>query len=154
MLLEGTGLLCLDLKTKTGERVDSGDARFTTTTVAQVGEAAAAALLQSEKTKNEYIHVSSFNTTQNQVIEAVERLSGKKFKLETVSQKDLYQRATKRIEDGDYLRGYYELATTTTYSDAPVTYFPDQAARWMEELGLVQDETFDEMVTRVLQAST
>lgn len=153
MLLEGNGLLCLDLKTKTGELVDSGEARFTTTTTAQVAKAAAAALLHSEKTKNEYVYVSSFNITQSQLIEAIERLSGEKFKLGAVSQKDLNNRATKHIDEGDWLRGYYELATTTTYSDSPATYFPDQAARWMKELGLVQDETFDELIARVLKAA-
>jgi hypothetical protein len=151
MLLEGKGLLCLDLKTKSGELVDSGESIFTTTTAPQVGEAAAAALIYSEKTKNKYVHVSSFNTTQNQVIEALERLSGSEFKLEKVDNKDLYHRAMKHIDEGDWSRGYYELASSTVYSDSPVTYFPDQAAYWMQELGLVQDETFDEMITRVLK---
>ncbi|KAL2211243.1 NAD(P)-binding protein [Sarocladium strictum] len=154
MLLEANGLLCLDLKTKTGELVDSGDAIFTTTTAHQVGEAAAAALLHSEKTKNEYVYVSSFNTTQKELIEAIERLSGDKFKLGAVSQKDLYQRAMKHVDEGNWARGYYELATATMYANLPVSYFPDQAARWMKELGLVQDETFDEVIARVLKVVT
>ncbi|KAF4437561.1 hypothetical protein F53441_13010 [Fusarium austroafricanum] len=151
MLVEGKGLLCLDIKSKTGELVDNGEPKFTTTTAPQVGEATAAALLQSDKTKNEYVHVGSYNTTQKQVIEALERISGTKFKLEKLDNKGLYARATKHIEDGDWGTGYYELATATVYSDAPVTYFPEKAARWMETLGLVQDESFDQMVARVLK---
>ncbi|KAF5247360.1 hypothetical protein FANTH_6451 [Fusarium anthophilum] len=111
----------------------------------------AAALLQSDKTRNEYVHVASFNTCQNQVIEAVERISDTKIQLEKLDNKDLYARATKHIDEGNWGRGYYELATATVYSDAPVTYFPDKAAHWMKVLGLVQDETFDEMITRVLK---
>ncbi|CCT65268.1 related to 2`-hydroxyisoflavone reductase [Fusarium fujikuroi] len=151
MLVEGKGLLCLDVKTKTGELVDSGEPKFTTTTASQVGQATAAALLRSDKTKNEYVHVASYNTSQNQVIEALERMSGTKFQLENLDNKDLYARATKHIEEGNWGRGYYELATATVYSDAPVTYFPDKAAHWMKVLGLAQDETFDEMISRVLK---
>ncbi|KAF4503560.1 2`-hydroxyisoflavone reductase [Fusarium agapanthi] len=151
MLLEGKGLLCLDIKTKTGELVNSGKLKFTTTTVSKVGEATAAALLHSDRTKNEYVHVASYNTCQKQVIEAVERLSRTKIQLEKLDNKDLYARATKHIDQGNWGRGYYELATATVYSDAPVTYFPDKAAHWMKVLDLVQDETFDEMINRVIQ---
>lgn len=151
MLVEGKGLLCLDVKTKAGELVNSGESKFTTTTASQVGQATAAVLLRSDKTKNEYVHVASYNTSQNQVIDALERMSGTKFQLENLDNKDLYARATKHIEEGNWGRGYYELATATVYSDAPVTYFPDKAAHWMKVLGLVQDETFDEMISRVLK---
>ncbi|KAG5748881.1 hypothetical protein H9Q70_008445 [Fusarium xylarioides] len=128
-----------------------GEPKFTTTTASQVGEATAAALLHSDRTKNEYVHVASYNTSQNQIIEALEKIPGTRFQLENLDNKDLYARATKHIEEGNWGRGYYELATATVYSDTPVTYFPEKAAHWMEVLGLVQDETFDEMITRALK---
>ncbi|KPA36284.1 isoflavone reductase irl, partial [Fusarium langsethiae] len=53
MLIEGKGLLCLDIKSKTGELVDGGRPKFTTTTVSQVGEATAAALMHFDETKNQ-----------------------------------------------------------------------------------------------------
>ena len=99
------GLLCLDIQTKTGELVNSGEPKFTTTTASQVGQATAAALIHSDKTKNEYVYVASYNTSQNQVIEAVERISGIKFQLENLDNKDLYARATKHIEEGNWGRG-------------------------------------------------
>jgi hypothetical protein len=150
MLIEGKGLLCLDIKTKTGELVDMGEPKFTTTTVSQVGEATAAALLHSDKTKNQYVHVSSYNTTQKQVLEALERISGAKFAMKGLSNAELYARAEKHIEEGEWTTGYYELATSTVYSDAPVTYFPDKAEHWREVLGLARGESFDEMIARVL----
>ncbi|KAF4964885.1 hypothetical protein FSARC_7230 [Fusarium sarcochroum] len=151
MLVESHGLLCLDIKSKTGELVDSGERKFTTTTVSQVGEATALALLHSQKTKNQYVQVGSFNVTQKQLVEALERISGAKFTLKELGNKELYARATKHIEDGDWDTGYYELATATTYSDSEVTYFPEKAAHWNAVLGLVQEESFDEMVSRVLK---
>ncbi|KAJ4004813.1 hypothetical protein NW752_009521 [Fusarium irregulare] len=150
MLIEGQGLLCLDVKAKTGELVDGGEPRFTTTTVSQVGEATAAALLYSEETKNQYVHISSYNTTQNQLLEALERISGAKFAMKELSQTELYARATKHVEEGRWTTGYYELAASTTYSDDPVTYFPDKAEHWNKVLGLAQGEGFDEMIARVL----
>jgi uncharacterized protein YhfF len=151
MLIEGRGLLCLDIKTKTGELVDSGEPKFTTTTVSQVGKATAAALSQSHKTKNEYVQVGSYNTTQKRVIEALERISKTKFQLKSLDNTELYARATKHIEEGDWNTGYYELATATVYSDCAVTYFPDKAAHWNAVLGLEQDESFDDMISRVLK---
>ncbi|KAM0188017.1 hypothetical protein ACHAPI_010794 [Fusarium lateritium] len=86
LLIEGRGLLCLDIKTKTGELVDSGEPRFTTTTVSQVGKATAAVLSQSHKTKNQYVQVGSYNTTQKQIIEALEKISKTKFELKALDQ--------------------------------------------------------------------
>ncbi|KAM0318827.1 hypothetical protein ACHAPQ_010547 [Fusarium lateritium] len=151
LLIEGRGLLCLDIKTKTGELVDSGEPKFTTTTVSQVGKATAAALSQSHKTKNEYVQVGSYNTTQKQIIEALEKISKAKFELKALDHKELFARATKHKE-GDWDTGYYELATATMYSDCEVTYFPEKAAYWNNVLGLEQDESFEEMIARVLKA--
>ncbi|KAF5660879.1 2'-hydroxyisoflavone reductase [Fusarium heterosporum] len=153
MLIEGRGLLCLDVKTKTGELVNTGEPKFTTTTVAQVGKATAAVLSQPLKTKNQYVQVGSFNTTQKEVIEAFERISKTKFELKELGNKELYARATKNIEQGNWNTGYYELATATVYSDSDVTYFPDKAAHWNKVLGLVQEESFDEMISRVLKTT-
>lgn len=151
MLVEGKGLLCLDIKNKTGELVDVGESMFTTTTVSQVGEATAAALLQSDKTMNQYVHISSYNTCQKQVIEALERISGSQLALKEISNVDLYARATKHIEEGNWGTGYYELATSTVYSNAAVTYFPEKAEHWKKVLGLGPSESFDEMIARVLE---
>ncbi|CAG1971739.1 unnamed protein product [Fusarium graminearum] len=153
MLIEGKGLLCLNVKSKTGELVDGGKPKFTTTTVSQVGEATAAALVHSDKTKNQYVHVSSYNICQEQVIEALERISGTKFALEALSNVDLYARGTKNVEEGNWVTGYYELATSTVYSDAEVTYFPDKAQYWKKVLGLDDGESLDTMITRTLNSA-
>ena len=151
MLVEAQGLLSLDIRTMTGELVDSGKPRFTTTTTAQVGDAVAAALVHSDKTKNQYVYISSFDTTQNELVETIERISGRKFTLGKVGGKELYARGTKHVEDGEWVKGYYELASAVTYNDEPMTYFPDKSAHWMKELGLVQEETLDEVISRVLK---
>jgi hypothetical protein len=150
MLIEGRGLLCLDVKNKTGELVDAGEPKFTTTTVSQVGQATVAVLSQLEKTKNQYVHVSSYNTDQKQVVEALEKISGANFAMKELRNADLYARAEKHIEEGEWTTGYYELATSTVYSDAEVTYFPEKAEYWKKVLGLGQGESFDEMIARVL----
>ncbi|KAJ3529840.1 hypothetical protein NM208_g4075 [Fusarium decemcellulare] len=150
MLLEGHGLLCLDVKSKTGTLVDSGDPQFTTTTVEKVGEAVAAVLLHPKETENQYVQVGSFNLNQKQIVEALERLSGTNFNLDTLSNAELYARGMKHIDEGDWYTGYYELATTAVYSDSEVTFFPDKAAHWNKILGLFQEESLDDVISRVL----
>lgn len=154
LLLEGGGLLCLDIKSKTGSLVDSGEPQFTTTMVAKVGEATAAVLLDPNETKNQYVHVSSFTVNQNQIAEALERISGAKFNLTNLSHAELFARGTKNVEAGDWKTGYYELATTAMYSGANYTLFPEKAAYWNKALGLVQEESFDDVIRRVLKSGT
>ncbi|UZP44984.1 hypothetical protein NXS19_012796 [Fusarium pseudograminearum] len=118
-----------------------------------IGEATAAALVHCDKTKNQYVHVSSYNICQEQVIEALERISGTKFALQALSNVDLYARGTKNVEEGNWSTGYYELATSTVYSDAEVTYFPDKAEYWKKVLGLDDGESLDTMITRTLNSA-
>ncbi|KAF5009963.1 hypothetical protein FDECE_3870 [Fusarium decemcellulare] len=150
MLLEGHGLLCIDVKSKTTSLVDAGEPRFTTTTIANVAEATAAILLRPNETKDQYVHIGSFNLNQKQIVEVLERLSGTKVSITHLSNAELYARATKHIEDGDWYTGYYELATTAVYSDSEVTFFPHKAAHWNKVLGLGHEESLDDMIFRVL----
>lgn len=150
MLLEGQGLLGLDIKAKTGTLFDSGDQKFTTTTVTKVGEATAAVLVHAASTRDQYVQVSSFSLTQNLVIEALERISGSKYAMDKMSVAQLLAVGKGHLEKGDWDHAYYKLVTAVVYSDNNAVHFPEKAERWNKVLGLVQEETVDEMIGRVL----
>lgn len=150
MLLEGQGLLGLDIKTKTGTLFDSGDLKFTTTTVAKVGEATAAVLRFPKETRNQYVHVHSFELTQNLIWEALERVSGSKFLMDNMSVAELLAIGQERMGNGDWDGAYYKLVTALVYSGLEAACFPDKAEHWNNVLRLKQEETIDEMIERVL----
>ncbi|VUC29821.1 unnamed protein product [Clonostachys rosea] len=150
MLEEGRGLLGWDIKTASGTLFDSGNQRFTASTLRKVAEAITAVLLHADETKNQYVQVSSFNLSQNTVWEALEKVHGKPFAMKRMSTADLQALATKHLAGGDLDSAYYELVTAAVYSGSEVIHFPERAAHWNSILGLVQDESLDEMVERVL----
>lgn len=153
MLLEGQGLLGLDIKTKTGTLYDSGDQRFTTTTIEKVAEATAAVLRHSEQSKNQYVHVNSLELSQNLLLEALERVSGTQFSMNNMSATDLLAVGKSHLEKGDWDGGYYKVVTAIVYSGNEATCFPGKADKWNKVLGLSQEETVDEMIERVLACS-
>lgn len=150
MLLEGHGLLGFDIRAKTGTLFDSGDQKFTTTTGAKVGEAAAAVLSHPSGTKNRYVQVNSFNLTQNLILDALERVSGSKFTMDKGSVAELFAVGKKHLEENDWDGGYYKLVTAAIYSSNEAKNFPGKAEHWNKVLGIEQQETVDEMVARVV----
>lgn len=150
MLLEGHGLLGVDIKTKTGTLYDSGDQRFTATTISKVGDATAAVLLHPAETKNQYVQVSSFDLTQNIVLETVEKVSRRKFTMEKKSVAGLLTEGQKLLEEGDD-GAFYKLVTAMAYSGNEAMYFPEKARLWNQTLELETEETVDSMIEEVLR---
>lgn len=150
MLVEGNGLVGLDVRARTGTLFDSGDQRFTATTVGRVGEAAAAVLLHPDETRNRHVHVASFLLTQNLVLAALERVSEAKFAVEKMSVAELFADGEKRLAEGNLRDGYYKLVTAFLCSGHDAGCFPEKAAYWNGVLGLGGEETVDQMIGRVL----
>lgn len=71
------------------------------TTLAQVGRGVAAILSHPEETKNRDVRIFSFVVTIPQIIEALERASGQKFSVTTISSYDLAVEAQKKLAGGD-----------------------------------------------------
>lgn len=149
-LSEGQGLLGFDIGSRTGLLLDNGNHKFIGTTVEKVGEATASVLLHSEKTANQYVHVSSFTLTQRLVLETLERISNSEFRMETMSVEELFAIAKKHQEEGDADGAYHRLVTAFVCSGNKAVYFPEKAAHWNNVLGLKQRETLDEMMRRLL----
>jgi hypothetical protein len=115
-----------------------------------VAEATASVILHPEETKDRYIQVRSFNSTQNMVLEALERISGCKFYINKMSRVEVLTRAAKHSEEGCYDNGYYKLVTTTVYSGSKVVNFLGRATKGNKVLSLVEEENLDGMIKRVL----
>jgi hypothetical protein len=80
---------------------DSGDAKFSATNLATIGAAVAAILHKPEQTANKYIYISSFTTSQNEVLAALEKVTGKKWGIRHATTAESIKTGQDKISMGD-----------------------------------------------------
>lgn len=146
-------MLGFDIYSKSGTLIDSGDQRFTATTVAKVGEATAAVLKHATQTENCHIHVSSFDLTQKTVLEALEKHSEAGFLMGKRSLVELNTSATKNFQDGKWETAYGEFVTAIVYSSTRAVHFPRHAENWNAILGIDFPESFDKTIKNLVEVA-
>ena len=75
---------------------------FATTTLGAVAQSVVGTLQKPDETKNKYIFVASFVTTQQKIIEQIEKIKGIEFETSSVSSKDLIGENLAKLKKGDY----------------------------------------------------
>jgi hypothetical protein len=81
-----------------------------------VGKAVASILQHPEKTANKYLSVASFNVSVNEIIAAIEGLTGEKYAVAKVASADLQKLGEDKLAKGDY-SAFLELVTVWNYKD-------------------------------------
>ncbi|KAF5244797.1 hypothetical protein FANTH_7621 [Fusarium anthophilum] len=97
------GLIGFDKSTKSVRIVDSGNERFFTTNVPFIGKAVAAVLTHPEETANKYLTIASFTTTQNEVLELIERETGEKWTKTLVTPAELNKTGYEKLSKGEFM---------------------------------------------------
>lgn len=97
-----TGLLSMDVDKHTARVFDGGNARFSASTLPDIGFATARTLEHAGHAEltNKLVYVQSMATTQKALVASVERVVGAKFSIEEVSSDD-YIREQKALLTGD-----------------------------------------------------
>lgn len=106
----------IDFDKKTVRVVDSGNEKFQASNVHFVGKAVASILQHPEKTANKYLSVASFNVSVNEIIAAIEGLTGEKYAVTKVASADLQKLGEDKLAKGDY-SAFLELVTVWNYKD-------------------------------------
>ncbi|KAI1424953.1 hypothetical protein F5Y12DRAFT_420887 [Xylaria sp. FL1777] len=96
------GSIGLDKAKKTATIFDSGNEPYQATNLPHIGKAVAAVLRHPELTTNRYISIASFNPTQNQILELVEKLTGEKWTVNQLSTSEQQQIGSEKLSKGDY----------------------------------------------------
>lgn len=79
---------------------DDGDSSFSASTNVDIANATCAVLKHPSASKNRYVYTSSFETTQNQLLDSVERVTGAKWQVENVKAVDKVKEANDKIASG------------------------------------------------------
>jgi len=96
------GSLAVSIPTKTATIYDSGDEKFTATNLPTIGLAVAAILKDPAGTKNRYLDIASFTTTQNEILGILEEETGEKWTVKRATTEDSERVADEKLEKGDY----------------------------------------------------
>ncbi|KAJ4381073.1 hypothetical protein N0V86_003420 [Didymella sp. IMI 355093] len=135
------GFLGFDLQDKSFTIVDSGDATFSTTNTLFIGKALVAALEKAEETKNQYVYVSGFQISQNELLEVAEKASGEKFTVKKTTSKEHVALGNKLLGEGNHA-GIGPLIQSVTFGDEKLGDLSKHGL-WNERLGLKADSIED-----------
>ncbi|KAG4433736.1 hypothetical protein IFR05_010788 [Cadophora sp. M221] len=80
-----SGFLGTSVPNRTSTIIDSENEAYTTTTIPHIARAIVGVLQKPNLTANKYLLVTSFQTTQNQILDTAERVTGQKFEVTRVN---------------------------------------------------------------------
>ncbi|PON23685.1 hypothetical protein TGAM01_v207332 [Trichoderma gamsii] len=112
------GFLEFDLANKTATIWDGGNKKFTLTNEQDLGAATAAVLKKPEETANKYLFISSVETTQNEILAALEEITGAKWTVNNTTTKEQVDAANQKLGAGDF-NGALALVRATSFGDIP-----------------------------------
>lgn len=129
---------------------DSGNQRYDATNFETVGKAIASVLTHLDITRNQQVYVNSFKVCQNEVIEGVERLLGKKIAISRASSVEIAERGRLTMASGEWQKGYFDSATGSTHGPWGFCDFGGRATRWNEVLDIPKED-LETTLKRVLK---
>lgn len=135
------GFLGFNAQNKTATIVDSGDSTFSSTNLKTIGEAVVKSLENAEATKNQYVYVSGFQTSQTAILTAAEKITGEKWTVNKTSSKDLLAQGNGQLQKGDF-SGLNQLIQAITFGDESLGDLKPSGL-WNEKLSLTQDNFED-----------
>ncbi|KAH7355300.1 hypothetical protein BKA65DRAFT_582117 [Rhexocercosporidium sp. MPI-PUGE-AT-0058] len=97
-----SGFLGTSVPNKTSTIIDSGNEPYITTTIPQIARAIVRVLQKPTLTANKYVLITSFQTTQNQILETVERATGQKFEITKVDAESWEKEGVEMLQKGDF----------------------------------------------------
>ncbi|KAL6710739.1 hypothetical protein ACN47E_007796 [Coniothyrium glycines] len=96
------GFLGFNGASKTATIFDDGKATFLATNLHDIGLAVVKALEKADITKNQYVYISGFKTSQSEVLAAVEKITGTKWTVVNKSTKEHIEEGRAKLQKGDF----------------------------------------------------
>lgn len=147
------GFLGYDLKAKTATIWDGGNTAFTLTNADQLGKSVLATLERPAETANKNLYVASAETTQNEILAALEEATASKWTVINTTTDQQVSQAMELLGKGDF-SGAFALVRATSFANTP-----DLRANYAKDEKLSNDllglklESVKETVARVVAAS-
>lgn len=133
------GFLGFDLVKHEAMIFDEGDCPFSVCTLPLIGAAVANALMKPEATANKYVYVSSFTTTQNEILAALENVQGVPWEVQKIQSKSKVHEAQETLKaGGDAVAAFRLLILALSYTSGYGNDF--RGKEWNETLDLPKED--------------
>jgi uncharacterized protein YbjT (DUF2867 family) len=143
------GFLGFDIASKTATLIDDGKPTWSTTTLAQIARAVVKILEKPDLTKNQYVYISSFQTSQRAILDAVEKITGQKWTVKSEDTgKGLLESGNAKLQKGDF-SGAYDLIKGSALGAGDLGNL-ESAGLWNDKLGLPKED-FEATIKAVLE---
>ncbi|KAH8730426.1 hypothetical protein GQ44DRAFT_768200 [Phaeosphaeriaceae sp. PMI808] len=136
---EITGFLGFDAITKTATIFDNGAATFSTTNLHTIGITLIKLLEKAELSKNQYVYVSSAQTSQKQLLEMAEKITGEKWTVNNVPAQQHIEEGRAKLQKGDF-SGMVNLIQGAIFGAEEELGNLEPAGLWNERLGIPEDD--------------
>ncbi|KAE8414171.1 hypothetical protein BDV36DRAFT_286415 [Aspergillus pseudocaelatus] len=146
----GNGFLEFDVATRTATIWDGGNQSFTLTNEKQLGQAVASVLQHPQETSNRYLYIASVETTQNEILAALEEATGAHWSVKATTTEEQVGEGFMKLGAGDF-SGAFHLVRATCYGSTP-----GLQANYAKDLTLANDvlglklESVRETVQRIV----
>ncbi|KAK6506562.1 hypothetical protein TWF506_011467 [Arthrobotrys conoides] len=134
------GVLGFDISSRRATIYDSGDRPFTASTFAQVSSAVVKVLQNPDKTENKYVYVGSFTTTQNEVLAALEAVTGDNWTVEKASSIEKVEAGKEQVLRRRNSTAIRPLITAAMYHERSGSDFETEVGLSNEILGLSKED--------------
>ncbi|KAE8351803.1 hypothetical protein BDV28DRAFT_13150 [Aspergillus coremiiformis] len=114
----GNGFLGFDVASHTATIWDDGNKSITFTNEKQLGQAVVSVLQQPQETSNKYFYIASVETTQNEILAALEETTRAKWSVKATTTEEQVAEGVKKLGSGD-ITGAFALARATCYGNIP-----------------------------------
>ncbi|KAE8403078.1 hypothetical protein BDV37DRAFT_294817 [Aspergillus pseudonomiae] len=112
------GFLEFNVANRTATIWDGGNQSFTLTNEKQLGQAVVSVLQHPQETRNKYLYIASVETTQNEILAALEEATGAKWSVKATTTEDQVDEGFKKLGAGDF-SGAFQLVRATCYGNTP-----------------------------------
>ncbi|KAJ9613293.1 hypothetical protein H2200_003235 [Cladophialophora chaetospira] len=121
---------------------DGGDIPFEATTLAQVGHGVVAVFRHQELVANRYVYINSLTTTQNQVIESLEKAGSGKWAITHTRTDETFQKGMELVQKGGAGRmlGIVNIITAAFYNYGRLNFYSTNVGLWNDRLNLPQED--------------
>ncbi|KAI1141451.1 NmrA-like family protein [Hypoxylon sp. FL0543] len=144
-----TGFFGYDLKHHTATIWDDGNQKFSSSTRTNVAKAVSGVLKHPETTANRYVFVSSFETSMNELLSALEKAQGVKYSISHTKTEDEIAEGRAALAKGDFMRAH-KLMLAANLLPGHGNNFAAEEKLWNDELG-VPRESVEEVVARIVK---
>ncbi|KAL3476684.1 hypothetical protein BJX99DRAFT_246704 [Aspergillus californicus] len=147
------GFLGYDIASRSATIWDDGDKKFTFTNQKHLGDAVVSVLRQPQATANQYLYVSSVETSQKEILAALEQATSSSWTVTNTTTDAEVSEAIEKLGKGDFT-GAFTLVRATCYGNIPgldSNYVKDKKPA-NELLGLKQ-QSVQETIQRVVAES-